>query len=231
MPVFETPGGSRRDITLPQTNWPELQGAVDAYATLKRELRATHARKSSLERDLEKIEQTATRALKDAIRQGKGEKEAVAKHDKELERVKHEIAACDRREKATNEALDEAESEIIMVVDDHRSDWLEDVAPQLDAALEEYRKTVEVLASQRDDVSRLYALRGWLRGFPEEVETFKVGRGLLPKLRNPNGAPHYVHDVLAALREDATPEPPREIQPFQPLIPRGQLLGNLDGIS
>ena len=44
MPVFETPGGTRMDINLPQTEWPELQGAVEAYATLRRELRATRAR-------------------------------------------------------------------------------------------------------------------------------------------------------------------------------------------
>src|SRR4051812_45081938 len=107
MPIFETPGGTRMDIHLPRTEWPELQGAIDAYATLKRELRATHARKASLDSDRLKAEAAATRAVKDAIREGKGEQDAVAKLDRDLERIDREIAACDRRVRAIDDALDD----------------------------------------------------------------------------------------------------------------------------
>jgi hypothetical protein len=220
MPIFETPGGTRLDITLPQTEWPELRGAIEAYTTLKRELRATRARKSSLESDRTKVEQAATRAVKDAIREGKGEKEAVAKLDKDLERIDREIAACDRRLRALVEGLDEAESEIVMVVDDHREEWLEEIAPELDSALNEYREAVETVAARREVVSRLYALRGWLRLFPEEVVTFKPSVAPLPKLRNMSGSPYRVNEVIVALLEDATPERPAELDPFEPLDPR-----------
>jgi len=220
MPVFETPGGSRMDIALPQTEWPELKEAIDAYTTLKRELKVTRARKASLEVECQKTERTATRAVKDAIRAGKGEKEAVAKFDKDLEKIEREIAACERRSKAIDEGLDEAESELILVVDDHREEWLAEVTPEVTAALDAYREAVQALGSKREAVSHVYALRDWLRGFPEEVMSFKTGSGILPKLRSPNGSPFYVHDVLAALLEDASPEPPAEIQPFRPLHPR-----------
>jgi hypothetical protein len=225
MPIFETPGGTRRDINLPQTEWPELKKATDAYATLKRELRATRARKASLESDRVRAENTATRAVKDAIREGKGEKEAVEKHDKEIERIDREIAACDRRIRALEDALDEAESEIVLVVDDNREAWLEELAPTVEEALDAYREAVSAVAAARGTVSRLYALRGWLRGFPEDVVTFKIGTGVLPKLRNFNGAAYYVSEVFAALVEDATPEPPAELEPFRPLPPGLMVVG------
>jgi tetratricopeptide (TPR) repeat protein len=218
MPIFETPGGTRREIHLPNVEWPELKKAIDEYAKHKTRMRATRSRLGFLNGEKQRVEQAATVALKTAIRDGKGEKGVADKFDEKLAQIDSEAADCDRLMRALDQALDEAEADLILVVDDHRDEWLDELEGEVASALDEYRAAIEVVEKKRGDLSRVYALRSWVRGFPEEVESFVIGRGVLPKLKSLNGAPYFVSDVFAALRDDASPQAPAGIEPFKPII-------------
>ena len=62
----------------------------------------------------------------------------------------------------------------------------------VEAELEEYRAAIDVLAQKRSALSQSYALRAWLKGFPEEIESFRVGVGVLPKLKGQHGDPFFL---------------------------------------
>lgn len=220
MPAFETSTGSRREINLPTTEWPELQKVIEAYEDLRRERKVTQARAVTLTQERHTAEAQATQALAKAIREGKGEEAVAAKVEKEAARIDKEAAACERRLLAIEEALDSAEFDLIDVVENNRATWLEEIEAEVDSAYVEYRSAVAVLAGKRLVLSRVHALRSWLRGFPDEVESYKVGQGVLPKLRGQNGSPYAVQQVLDALTEDANPSAPEPLAPFQPLLPR-----------
>lgn len=188
MPAFETATGSRRDVNLPRTEWPELQKATEAYEDLRRERKVTQARAATLSGKRHNVEAQATRDLANAIRDGKGEEAVAAKVDKEVAAIDKEAAACDRRLRAIEEALDSVELDLIEVVDENRDEWLEETETKVETAYAGYRDAVTVVAAKRHDLSRAHALRSWLRGFPDNVESYKIGQGVLPKLRGQNPA-------------------------------------------
>ena len=180
----------------------------------------TQARAVTLTQQRHTAEAQATQALAKAIREGKGEEAVAAKVEKETARIDKEEGACERRLLAIEEALDSAELDLIEVVDANRETWLGETEAKVDAAYDEYRSSVAVLAEKRGALSRVHALRSWLSGFPDNVESYKVGQGVLPKLRGQNGSPYAVQQVIDALTEDANPAAPEPIVPFQPLLPR-----------
>ena len=227
MPVFETAAGTRKEIHLPTTLWPELTKAKQAYEDLQREAKVTRAKAVTLRGTRQTIETQAARDLAKAIAEKKGEDAIASRVEKELADIEKQLAACERRMRAIEEALDTAEVNLIEVVDDNRDAWLEDAAIDVESAYAEYREAVKVLAEKRRALSKAHALRSFVRGFPEEVESFKIGQGVLPKLRSQNGAPYTVQQVLDALTEDANPEAPPQVQPFEPLLPR--LSSGVDG--
>jgi hypothetical protein len=207
MPVFETERGSRVLLSLPATEFPELNEAKGIYEKLVQEKRITEQRLRTLDDERDKAIKTEKRALAKAIKQGK--EGSLKDQGKAEERIEKERAACARRLEAIEEALDEAESDLIALVDEHGAAWLEKVERSLDEVLSVYADAVEALASIRGDVSSKYALIRWLRGFPETELSFNDAPGiaLLPRLRAAHGEPYHFAEVLETLREDAQTRP------------------------
>lgn len=210
MPIFETPGGSRLQLALPQTAWPELQEASDAYTTLLKERRVTSSRLSQLKSDRERAIAADRAALGKAIKDGKPDP-----GDKNVEKIEKEIAACNRRLEALEHALDAAESDLLDVLDANRDAWVEELDEAVVQAQAQYAAAVEAAAAASHAYSTSLALRNWVRSFPDGETTFRVRERFVPRLKNQNGGAFYVSDVLTALREDATP------QEEMPAIPWG----------
>ena len=198
MPVFETARGSRMQIVVPRTEWPELEKAKEDYGRLLQERKVTGSRVSALQRDREKTERADATALAKWLKEGKKGKEPESK---EVEKIDKEIAACERRLVALEEALDDAEADLIEVVDEHRSEWKPRAEKELESAYAVYAEVVEALARAHEAVSAKLGLRSWLRDFPEEA-SYKPRGMLLPALRAPHGDPYMFDEVMAALRAD-----------------------------
>lgn len=213
MPIFETPGGSRMQLTLPQTEWPVLQEASNAYTTLLKERRVTSSRLGKLKSDRARAVEADRIALGKAIKEGKPDP-----GDKHVEKIEKEIAACNRRLEALEYALDAAETDLIDVLDEHKGEWLAQVEESATEAQAKYAEATEALASASHAYSMAVALRNWVRNFPEEETTFRVRERYLPRLKRVNGSAFYVGEVLAALREDATPAEPAVIPDAVPLL-------------
>lgn len=210
MPIFETPGGSRLQLSLPHTEWPELQVASEAYTTLLKERRVTASRLSQLKTDRERAVTADRSALGKAIKEGKPDP-----GDKNVEKIEKEIAACNRRLEALEHALDTAESDLLDVLDEHRDAWVKELDESVTQAQAKYAEAIDAVATASHAYSNALALRNWVRSFPDGETTFRVRERFVPRLKNPNGSAFYVGDVLAALSEDATP------QKEMPVIPWG----------
>lgn len=209
MPVFETPGGSRLQLALPRTDWPELQEATEAYSSLLKERRVTSSRLGQLKRDRERAVEVDRAALGKAIKEGKPDP-----GDKNVEKIEKEIRACNRRLEALEHALDSAESDLIDVLDEHRDEWLAQADEAVEKAQAQYAEAIDAVSVASHAYAGALALRGWVRSFPEEETTFRVRERFLPRLRNANGSAFYLSDVLAALHEDATPAEPTPVIPW-----------------
>lgn len=215
MPVFESIRGGRIDLSLPASDWPELQKVASDYETLRRERKVTNSRLRSLEREREKAVEADRLALAEAIRKGKKGGDAGAK---EADRIDREIAACNRRLEALEEALDMVENDVLLVVDEHREAWITETSALHDEARQEYAEAVERLSTARDSVSQRFALLYWLTHFPSEemgAVSYRVRGSYLPSLRASHGDPYTFAEVASALRGDAQarPEPGRLLDP------------------
>ncbi len=201
MPIFETPGGSRQQLALPQTQWPEMQQASEAYTSLLKERRVTSTRLGQLRADRDRAVNADRSALGKAIKEGKPDP-----GDKNVEKIEKEIRACNRRLEALEHALDAAESDLLDVLDEHREEWVEELDEATAQAQATYAEATDALTSASRGYSQALALRSWVRSFPEEETTFRVRERFLPTLKNQNGSAFYIGEVLNALREDATPQ-------------------------
>jgi len=206
MPVFETPGGSRLQLSLPQVDWPELQEAANSYTTLMKERRVTSVRLGQLHAERDRAIEADRAALGKAIKEGKPDP-----GDKNVEKIEKEIRACNRRLEALEHALDAAESDLIDVLDEHRDEWLGEVGESVATAQAQYAEAIEAVAQASQSYAAAITLRNWIRSFPEEETSFRVRERFLPRLRNANGSAFYLSDVLTALREDAQPHEPGQI--------------------
>jgi hypothetical protein len=214
MPVFETSGGARIEISLPRTKWTEFEEAAEAYRQLLRERKVTSTRLRSLVNSREKAIVKDRAALAVAIREGKPDP-----GDKTVEKIEKEMQACKRRLEALEHALDDAESDLVAVVDDHRDGWLPETEEALAKAREEYAERVEEVAKARARVSAAWGLAHWLRHFPNEevgAISYRVRSSLVPPLKSQNGDPYPFETVISALRDDAQPAPATP-----PVIPWG----------
>jgi hypothetical protein len=199
MPVFETERGSRLRVVLPQTDWKELTRAAEAYGTLLQERKVTESRLYTLRNEREKAERKDARELATWLKEGKKGKEP---EPNAVEKIDKETRACERRLVGIDEALDDAESDLINVVDEHREEWKEAAEVELTSAYDEYAAAVEQLAEVHDRLSASLGLRSWLQFFPEDP--FYIPRGmLLPTLRAAHGDPYLFDEIVTALREDA----------------------------
>jgi len=119
MPIFETSTGSRFDLLLPHTEWPELQRAVAEYQFLLNERKAAGYRMGALVQEQERAIRKDLDALKKTLLEG-GE-DPGAKHEA---KAKKEAEAAKRRYDALDLALEDAEVKLIEIVDAHRDEWL-----------------------------------------------------------------------------------------------------------
>jgi hypothetical protein len=210
MPVFATERGGRLHVVLPRTEWKELEGAAEEYARLLQEQKVTRSRLQMLRNEHEKAERKDASELARWIKDGKKGREP---EPKAVEKIDKEIRACERRLVAIEEALDDAESDLIDVVDEHRNEWKASIEAELDAAYDEYAEAVEKLAQVHDTLSAKLGLRSWLHFFPEDEISY-VPRGmLLPTLRAAHGDPYLFSQVVSALREDASVHRPEGSRP------------------
>ena len=199
MPVFETERGRRLQIVLPRTDWKELTAATEKYADLLRDRRATESRLHTLGGEREKAERKDASELKKWLQEGKKGRQP---EPKAVEKIDNEVRASKRLIDTIDDSLDDAETHLIAVVDEHRDEWKEAAEVELTSAYDEYAAAVEQLAEVHDRLSASLGLRSWLQFFPEDP--FYVPRGmLLPTLRAAHGDPYLFDEIVTALREDA----------------------------
>jgi hypothetical protein len=213
MPVFETSTGSRLDLRLPHTEWPELQRAVAEYQFLLNERKAAGYRVGALVQEQERAIRKDLDALKKTLLEG-GE-DPGAKHEA---KVKKEAEAAKRRYDALDLALEDAEVKLIEIVDAHRDEWLAEVATTQEKARTEYEESVETLNKLRARLTRQRSLTHWLTNFPEQP-TFRVAFPHVRNLTAPSGDPYAWEQVVEALRLDANP-PLATPSPFGPPNPQ-----------
>jgi hypothetical protein len=199
MPVFETSTGSRLDLMLPHTSWPELQRAVAEYQYLLKERKAAGYRVGALVHEQERAIRKDLDALKQTLL--KGGEDPGAKHEA---KVKKEAEAAKRRFDALDLALEDAEMKLIDVVDDHRDEWLAEIEETQEKARTEYEEVVETLNRLRARLTRQRSLKNWLTNFPEQP-SFRIGFPHLRNLTAPSGDPYAWEHVIDALRKDANP--------------------------
>ena len=205
MPIFETSNGRRIDLRLPPTEWPEMQKAKENYERLKAEQRAAQQRLGSLRRKREQAVEADRIALAKALKEGADEPTEA-----KVDQIDKELLARNRRLEALERALDDAEADVLAVVDEHRDEWLEEVSATVDAAYEKYAEAVEAFAAVTDSVYSAWALWRWVKFFPDEEMSYRVRAGHVAGLMTPSGDPYTTSQVLDALRQDAVRPAPRE---------------------
>jgi len=206
MSKFENPAGRRLAVSLPHTEWPELQEAAATYAEVQQERKVVGQRLTSLQRTGRDAAQRQDEiALAEAIEQGKAEPKTS-----KVEEVEREIAVCQRRFGALEVVLDKAEQNLIEVVDAHRDEWVAVVDAEFDEAFAKYAQAIEEVATARAEISQKFSLRHWLRGFPEEPYYKVGGSSVVVALKAMHGDPYTFDQVIDALRTDA--EGPAQIK-------------------
>lgn len=198
MTLFETQSGRGVEIALPHTQWEELERVRIEWEGLKKERRVTATRLSSLAGERERAITKDRDALASAIREGKSDP-----GDESVEKVEKEIQACNRMIEALDVALEDAERDLIAVVDQYRDDWAEEVEGAFEGVRQEYGEAVEALASAYRKVVSTYALLRWVKLFPDQEMSYRVRGMTVNALRGMHGDAFLFDEVLAALRSDA----------------------------
>jgi uncharacterized protein YukE len=198
----ELASGRRFEVAVPSSsNWEELNEAAETYRRLVQERNVTARRLGGLQGERVRAVEQERHALAAWLKSDRSTKEPdsskVAKIDKE-------IKAAERRLLAVEEAIDDAISDLIAVVDEHRDEWREDAERALAQERAQYAEAVEALAQAREKVSAAYALTSWVNGFPEFEQTFRVRGAVVGSLKAENGEPYWFAQVVDALRQDAT---------------------------
>lgn len=205
MALFETATGSRIEVRLPDVEWDELRAAVEQYRAHTRERRAVAARIDVLEREKDAAIRKDLEALAQALRDSKPDPGAKAE-----EKVKKELEAARRHFEALNLMLDDAEERLLEVVDEHKDDWIEEVQSELAEHRAAYEQAIETLRTTRAVVASKHSLVRWLTNFPDQA-SFRDVVPPVRRLESPNGDPYLWDEVIAALHNDANPQPQREI--------------------
>lgn len=209
MPVFETGNGSRLELLLPHTKWPELEKAVTEYQVLLKQRKAAGHRMGALQAEQERVIRKDLELLKKALLEGTEDP-----GPKNEEKAKKESEAAKRRYHALDLALEDAEVNLIEVVDAHRDEWLAEVATKEEEARAEYEEAIEAVNVSRAKLARQRALRFWITGFPE-YPSFRVGFPPVRSLTAPHGDSYAWEQVIEALRSDASP-PAAALPPVGP---------------
>jgi hypothetical protein len=208
-PLLEGPRGGRLQITLPKVEWPELKQAIEKYRDSDSKLRATYQRLSTLRNvERERAEVKDRRALKKALSENKSDPGTP-----ETDKIDKEIEFCKRHVKALEELLDEAEMELLEVLQDNRETYLAEIEARIERARDEYGEAVEALVTPRRKLSAAQALLYWVRDFPEVLSYRPSADGRVLALVGLNGEPMFLSQILDALRQDA--HPPQSVEKVQ----------------
>jgi hypothetical protein len=202
MSAFESGRGRRLELTLPRTDWPDLERPVIQYLQLQLERKATRSRIGHAGAEKEKRIAQHKRDVTKWLRSGKKGKEPVLTG---VDKLDKEVEACTMRLESIEDALAEAEQELIDAVEEHRDEWAGDVDEKYRAALAEYAEVVEQLATARAKVSQIFSLLFWVQKFPEETH-YRVRGSRVPALgAKMSGDLFTFEEVVEALREDTNP--------------------------
>jgi ribosomal 50S subunit-associated protein YjgA (DUF615 family) len=202
--------GTLTPFTLPPKSqvWPELQGPIEEYRELIQKRHVEHVRLGKLENDRARALEADRRALAKALRQG-GEDPG----DKKIKEIDRKLAETRRTIEALEIAIYEAEADLVGVVDEHQSEWLENTTDEIAQVAQEYLVAVEAIEAAREKLISSVALKRFLHTFPEHG--YQPGHWPVYGLIGRNEEPFRWDQVTEALRKDAevATKPPREPQP------------------
>jgi hypothetical protein len=180
--------------------WPKGQRELDTLARLRGELREAHQALEAARQSKRKEVEEDRHRLAAAMRAGTKEP-----GDKRVTDAQAVLEQAERRAEALTIALAEQEDVLLAVVEENRDAWLADcdtfeseVRGRAHAALDE-------LADAVDAVTQVAGLRLFVQN-PEGKGAHHFNP-LVAQLRQANGEPFALRDVISALR--AALEPPR----------------------
>jgi hypothetical protein len=212
-----------RDIPDPAAlgfRWPKMQKALDEYRRLQRQRTDAMAEQAELRRKRQEAEREDADAHVAAIRAGKGDP-GTPREDA----VKAEMQAMERRVKALTGATEQAERELLTVIEAEQPAMLAEAAAAVDERRDGVAAAVEAWAEARTRYDEALAVHEYLRDFPNG--RYKAGGGHMRNRPQAGpfgpGAPSPTYaETLAILRRDAEPPPeqvtPLNVQPLQPAV-------------
>jgi hypothetical protein len=151
--------------------------------------------------DLERAKDQERVSLAKALKENK-EPPKMSK----VSKLERDIEVAEQRFAALDEAIDLASEDLIVVADEHREEWTEQVLEEVAEAQTEYAQAVEEVASASASLRAKIALLRWARLFPEDETSYRVRGSNVLGLRAPHGDPYSHDEVVQALREDAMVE-------------------------
>ncbi len=224
MSAFRNLRGVRTILSLPATTWAPFEKVKTSYARLLDERKTVNARSEGLAREREAAVTADRSAYAEAIRKGKadpGEQTVAA--------VDEQIAQTGRRALALELALDQAEEELVAVVEKHRGPWLAEQAGVIDTARADYQTAIEAAFAARARLSATAALSRFLSQFPDasySTADLPFRGGLIARSGDPVSWP----EVEVALRLDVDPPPAPQRQTVTGLAPISSIrVGDSDG--
>jgi len=194
----ENQRGSLTPFRLPPESkvWDEFKGPVIEYRKLVSDRHMAQTRLGKLENDRTRAIERDRVALAKALREGKDDPGDTA-----VEKIDRDLANTRRTIEALEIAIEEAEQELIGVVDDHQLEWLEIVDAEIDDDAGEYLAAVEQVEAARTKLTESVALKRFLNTFPEHGYT--PGHWPVFGLIARSGDPFMWGEVIEALRKDA----------------------------
>ncbi len=189
--------GRRITIDMPDDFAP-LDSVRNEYEHLQAELRAAQQQLERLATRREEAGAADTAAFAANLRSGKRDPGRP-----ESDRVDKEIVAAERRRTALERAINDAEAELIALVEAHRAEWLEAVDERLERQQERKRELLMAFAEERAAIVTTLSLRHWLSGFPtRQTSVRRVGSPPVATLLGRNGEGLAWETILAALEAD-----------------------------
>ena len=174
----------------------ELKGAAKEYRELVAKRRAAQHRLDTLARDRARAIARDRLALAKALREG-GEDPG----DQAVEKIDKDMANTHRIIESLEIAIEDAEQELIGVVDEHQAKWIAEADEEIDADVEAYSAAVDELEAKRTKLTESVALKRFFNTFPEHG--YRPGHWHVFGLISPNGDPFRWDQVTEALRNDA----------------------------
>lgn len=193
----------------------ELQKPVKEYRDLIARRHAALTRVGALENQRHRAIEADRVALARALREG-GEDPG----DKKVKQLDKDLTQTRRMIEALEVAIEEAEQELIGIVDDNRSKWLESAEVYLEGDVAQYLDAIEQVEQARMKLFEGLAIRSFLNGFPESKGYVPSTGGRVPGLLGRNHEPYRWDEVMEALRKDAEvtkPQPSAERDDDGPL--------------